>query len=45
MTTFTFIDYLTNENLTVSAKTEENAWEALCDKMGTGYVFENIDRI
>lgn len=45
MTTFTFKDNLTREMYSVKAYTEDDSWGILCDHFGTGYVFENIERI
>lgn len=45
MTTFKFIDTLTNKTIAMIRASENDAWGDLCDMFGTGYVFENIEKI
>lgn len=42
MTIYRFTDTLTSENIAITCACEDNAWAELCDRFGTGYVFENI---
>jgi len=45
MKEFTFKDNLQEMEICFWAKDEEAAWAELCDDFGTGYVFENIEKI
>lgn len=45
MMLYEFIDELTGEYLAINCGNEDDAWNTLCGKFGTGYVFENIMRI
>ena len=43
MKKYTFVDTLTNKEITIICESEDSAWATLCDKFGSGYVFENIE--
>ena len=45
MTTYRFNDTMTEQTIIITTNTEDSAWEMLCNKYGTGYVFENIEKI
>ena len=42
MTIYRFTDTLTGRNITIACTCEDDAWAMLCDRFGTGYVFENM---
>lgn len=42
MAIYRFTDTLTGRKITVACACEDDAWATLCDRFGTGYVFENI---
>ena len=44
-TLYRFIDTLTGKEITMIRMNEDDAWETLCNMFGTGYVFENIEKI
>lgn len=45
MTLFKFIDNLTGKGIALLSTSEDDAWANLCNQFGTGYVFENVERI
>ena len=43
--TYVFRDSFEQTEITITAPNEDMAWEVLCDMYGTGYVFENVEKV
>lgn len=42
-TYYIFTDTEDNTNYTILANSEDDAWAQVCDRLGTGYVFSNVE--